>query len=1250
MATADAAWAALCAEEERASSVTSAKHPKKKSGKKKKKNVKKDVSLSALLSGSLTVDEDAGDGAVESSAHPRVLRSRNGGAAPRQGKARSAEGNNDESMALISPELSPEDALQALHRFVNQIETGETSRARKNGLAALQRNLFAPEDGTHAASSAGDENLRPRLERRLPQDVLEHVFSETSQTLFKKFSDPVEQVRELSVNLVTLFFCHVRDLTQHIGYFFPALCYYLNPDEAYDAETKVFVHNIDAHEEFKRGRAVIRQDRTHALDAASERVSVRDASEEMRYLYVRMLHTLLYELMERGAERILGPYLHETILFLQAQLRDPCPKVKMEACRALKRLAVSEVLTPGTKLYAIALARAVFPVLRHRHARVRLAAVEAVHAIVMIKQQEKCKGAGTEAIEDLIGFRADNVLPVGAFYNPESGITVNYLAELCVDKSAAVRVATGNLLKAWVTELPDRYDHWPRLTPYVLNLCADVDPEVAQVGLEAIRLCGAEYEREHTDEVIERRQFGVDGDKRCNHARARPEPFADRPRIGARLFVRGHSIRFLKPLIRELSSWKDETQLSSLRLLRIVLVFCEEHLTGEMHWIVPNLTKAVRAIALEAAQASTADTREKLDLALECCDILGRYMAPETYSVVLMPRVVGDIEIMGGSTTSAERAVTLLVFASLCNGALPQTLVSQGSSMAVAMAENEDLLEAATESLRPLGAEENAFDASVEIPLSAASIAAFQPSPIPAQLMTNVGASLLWLLVTFTSRMRDRGKDAVTAHFLNTGRLQSLSVILKQLTKAILTLRGALLGSALEAWHTRSTMEAERKAFSATAEMFSEPVRCLLRLCDNAINDLAHLAGSDDPAMAGSSPEEILAEKFLSTVALEAVGSFPRGVHWTLTSPEYCLLTGILSASPSSVARLEGSAPFALVDLTAEIFEGCAAVGDAESESEGVLDAACKSLTHILQLGLERSLEASKLETEAGAPFVEALRSEAAADLLSKVVACESTWTARERATRLSLLEALAKLLRKRFGNATGPSEGADGGESGAALGEPTRLVISTAASLLNSILVADVLAKSDTMLAKRCLSVLSAAASADGVNKSAGLAIKRSIERVLDHTNEDVVHSALRALEELSDEVISLRSDGTFDEDLVAKLFRIFVERPPMEAYGGAVLGGGEGLTGDPAQSVDGAPSSMSFVEFLALKEASQGPGDVAEGLLRRVAAADAAAFLQHASSLKETVARKHPARRPLLDLIDHAELIQTLRGGAKA
>lgn len=68
---------------------------------------------------------------------------------------------------------------------------------------------------------------------------------------------------------------------------------------------------------------------------------------------------------------------------------------------------------------------------------------------------------------------------------------------------------------------------------------------VSVIAVDTLSKCGSEYEREHQDDVIERRQFGVDGDVRANHNKPLPRPFSARPRIGARLYVRTNTRRFL---------------------------------------------------------------------------------------------------------------------------------------------------------------------------------------------------------------------------------------------------------------------------------------------------------------------------------------------------------------------------------------------------------------------------------------------------------------------------------------------------------------------------------------------------------------------------------------------------------------------------------------------------------------------------------------------------------------------------------
>jgi hypothetical protein len=50
------------------------------------------------------------------------------------------------------------------------------------------------------------------------------------------------------------------------------------------------------------------------------------------------------------------------------------------------------------------------------------------------------RGAGTEAIVDLIGHRDANVIPIGAFYHGEARL--NYFAKLITDTNIVVKVST----------------------------------------------------------------------------------------------------------------------------------------------------------------------------------------------------------------------------------------------------------------------------------------------------------------------------------------------------------------------------------------------------------------------------------------------------------------------------------------------------------------------------------------------------------------------------------------------------------------------------------------------------------------------------------------------------------------------------------------------------------------------------------------------------------------------------------------
>ena len=119
---------------------------------------------------------------------------------------------------------------------------------------------------------------------------------------------------------------------------------------------------------------------------------------------------LLDNVFQRKASSLLHPYFYDIILFLVAGAHDPYPQVNIKSCEILEKL--SRELIGGVKFFAVGLVRAVKHLLADRRAKVRLAALHAIHHLVACPNVDKCKGAGAEAIIDLIGHRDENVLSI----------------------------------------------------------------------------------------------------------------------------------------------------------------------------------------------------------------------------------------------------------------------------------------------------------------------------------------------------------------------------------------------------------------------------------------------------------------------------------------------------------------------------------------------------------------------------------------------------------------------------------------------------------------------------------------------------------------------------------------------------------------------------------------------------------------------------------------------------------------------
>lgn len=522
--------------------------------------------------------------------------------------------------------------------------------------------------------SSSDLSNKTRKDRTDAGESLQRILDFCGPSLFRRINDKSEVCRSYAINSIKLFCLSQIDIGKHLGFLMPVLLRKY-PPMFFDDEMDIFIDDIDSHQFYKRGGAAERQDRTNLL-SGNEIVKVLDPSEEIRLLLCELIACIIRCFVQLKTSTSLDAYFTDIIFAVQSHLKDPFPKLKITAANLLVQILRVPRWELGAKMYATAVARASIPNLRHRNHKVRVSSIYLFEASVSVPNREKIKGAGTEAIVDLVGFREENVLPIAAFYNYECGVTVNTLAELAIDKSTSVRLACCQMLSFLINCLPDRYDHHQRLLPYLLNFYYDDSEDIRVCANRAIEICGEQYEAEHPNEVIERRQYRVDGNDQCNHKETLPFPFQSRPRLGARLFVRANMKRFFAALLNELTSWTSKTRIQTAKLLCVLIVYCEEYLTMDCHNTIAGIVKAVQMNIKEPEKES-----KSLSVILrQILELMGRFIAPNTYIKILLPRAIGDVNSAttfaeGGTHSKSSCVANAIAIRSMIKGTLPKILL-----------------------------------------------------------------------------------------------------------------------------------------------------------------------------------------------------------------------------------------------------------------------------------------------------------------------------------------------------------------------------------------------------------------------------------------------------------------------------------------------------------------------------------------------------------------------------------------------
>eukprot|EP00956_Cyclotella_meneghiniana_P004695 scaffold5772_cov55-Cyclotella_meneghiniana.AAC.5 len=509
---------------------------------------------------------------------------------------------------------------------------------------------------------------------REAKDKLQSIMNSCGRILFQLIGDKSEKCRNLSLDCLNVLFLSGSEVSKQIPYLMSAWSARFSGN-SYDSELEVFVADDSLNELYKRGGAIDRQDRDGLLSQGSRlQLKLVEPSEELRLKLCHTLSSLLRGVASRLALPSLDAYYADMIFALQSCLKDPFPDVKVAACKVLVQLLRIPQWETGAKFFATGLARSVLLNLRHRKPQVIIAAMDLFEASVCVPNIAKKKGAGSSAIADLVGFREENVLPIAAFYDSSCAVSVNTLAELASHNNHRVRASCCKMLSNFLVFLPDRYDHQQRLLPYILSFINDASPAVQCKALRCIEQCGMQYEREHPDDVIERLQLGVDGSSDIDYDSGLPQPFSQRPSLGARLFVRSNTGRFYMAILGELSNWKGQTRRRSADLLLILVVYCEEHLTKDFHMTIASIAKAVELEIKDENESAHLNTLSRIEQVLS---LLSKYIDPSAYLSLLMSKISGGCSYSeDGVHSEKSRLAHLMILASLLRTAPLQRLIS----------------------------------------------------------------------------------------------------------------------------------------------------------------------------------------------------------------------------------------------------------------------------------------------------------------------------------------------------------------------------------------------------------------------------------------------------------------------------------------------------------------------------------------------------------------------------------------------
>ena len=518
-----------------------------------------------------------------------------------------------ESETNMLKRTEPQYVFSFITRSINLINDGD-KKTKKDTVISLHKFICLDQ---------------PSIKRELIQEIL--VSFNGNLIKFSLFNE-IDKIREYSLKILIYLYANCVNLTKFLPFIFSALANKLQCDDL-------------------EGYGNMPEDiRPTPSQNPQKVISVTENIEEIRILYLKLLETIICH--ENAVKDDFRLFVQDIVNITRTLCMDPAPNVVVVACNFCKTLAINF----GKDLlfyFNSILSRGILYALSHKQAKLRLAALEAMDKLMFCSPYKK----NVEIMEQLIGFRDPNIVPIKDFYEPSTKF--NYLAFLSSDSNQGVLLKYYEVIFDWLLNTEDRVDHESRLIPYVLTGLFNKNELVANFVLEKFIEMGELHEKINAKDYREQKEYGVDApwlkyinaDK--NFSIPYPFPIKNRPGLGCRKIVLSYIRRYIKNLTREFEGIDNEIKYKVANLLLYSIVYSEEGIVEYLDGILllfmkdflktsnNNIDNLERNIFVNKNAISL--TIEINNILIKSAEMIGIFCDFDSFSKIIYPTIKGDL-------------------------------------------------------------------------------------------------------------------------------------------------------------------------------------------------------------------------------------------------------------------------------------------------------------------------------------------------------------------------------------------------------------------------------------------------------------------------------------------------------------------------------------------------------------------------------------------------------------------------------